>query len=123
VIKEGNEENIVEGDEEVGSKENFEWNKEDYNHGNARMNDDAMHGHGVRGINPNILGRLDMNGEELNVILWMLLGFFLQKVVWLYSTHKNQFLMIKLGRTYWASHLVLSCDCVNNDSIWKWPLL
>jgi hypothetical protein len=29
--KEGNEENIMDGDEEVGGKENFERNKEDYN--------------------------------------------------------------------------------------------
>jgi hypothetical protein len=29
--KERNEENIVEGDKEVGSQENFEQNKKDYN--------------------------------------------------------------------------------------------
>jgi hypothetical protein len=29
--EEGSEENVVEGDEETGSKENFEQNKEDYN--------------------------------------------------------------------------------------------
>jgi hypothetical protein len=29
--KEGSEEDIVEGNEEVSSDPNFEWNKEDYN--------------------------------------------------------------------------------------------
>jgi hypothetical protein len=38
----------VEGDEEVGNEENFEWNKDDFDQGNARMNDDIEHGHGVR---------------------------------------------------------------------------
>ncbi len=48
INKERNEENIVEGDEEVGNEENFEWNKDDFDQGNARMNDDIEHGHGVR---------------------------------------------------------------------------
>jgi hypothetical protein len=55
--KEGNEENIVESNEEVGGKESFEQNKEDYNHRNAHESDDTMHGHGVRGTNSNIMGR------------------------------------------------------------------
>jgi hypothetical protein len=55
--EEGSEENIVEGDEEVGGEESFEQNKEDYNHRNAHESDDAMHGHGVRGTNSNIMGR------------------------------------------------------------------
>jgi len=55
--EEGSEKNIVEGDEEVGGEENFERNKEDYNKGNARGNDDTLHGHGVRSINSNIVGR------------------------------------------------------------------
>lgn len=44
--EERNEENITEGDEEVGNKENFDRNKEDYNQGNACVNDDIVHGHG-----------------------------------------------------------------------------
>ncbi len=55
-----NEKNIMEGDEEVGSKENFERNKEDYNQGNACKNDDVVHGHGVRGIISNILGKMSI---------------------------------------------------------------
>jgi hypothetical protein len=55
--KEGSENNIVEGDEEVGGEENFERNKEDYNKGNACGNDDTVHGHGVKRINSNIVGR------------------------------------------------------------------
>jgi hypothetical protein len=55
--EEGNEENIPKGDKEVGSEENFEQNEEDYNQGNAHMNDDVLDGHGVRGENSNILGR------------------------------------------------------------------
>ncbi|CAM6051575.1 unnamed protein product [Sphagnum compactum] len=43
--EEGSEENIVEGDEEVGGEESFEQNKEDYNQRNAHENDDTMHGH------------------------------------------------------------------------------
>jgi hypothetical protein len=49
--------NIVENNEEVGVKESFEQNKEDYRQGNAYGNDDAMHGHGVRRSNSNIVGR------------------------------------------------------------------
>ncbi len=49
--EEGSEENIMEGNEEVGSEENFEWNKEDYNQGNAHMNVDVVHGRGVKGKN------------------------------------------------------------------------
>jgi len=48
---------ILRKDEEVGSKENFEQNNEDYNQGNACVNDDVMHGHGVKGRISNILGR------------------------------------------------------------------
>jgi hypothetical protein len=55
--EEGSEENIVEGDEKVGGEENCEWNKKDYNKGNARGNVDAVHGHGVKRINSNIMGR------------------------------------------------------------------
>jgi hypothetical protein len=55
--EERNEENIVEGDEKVGNKENFERNKDDFNQGNACVNDDIVHDHGVRGKNSNILGR------------------------------------------------------------------
>ncbi len=55
--EEGNEKNIAEGDKEVGSEENFKQNEEDYNQGNARMNDDVLHGHGLRGINSNKLGK------------------------------------------------------------------
>jgi hypothetical protein len=29
--EEGSEKKIMEGNEEVGNEENFEWNKEDYN--------------------------------------------------------------------------------------------
>ncbi len=47
----------MEGDEEVGGKENFEQNKEDYNQGNACGNDDAVYGHGVGGTNSNIVGK------------------------------------------------------------------
>jgi hypothetical protein len=36
---------------------NFEQNKEYYNQGNAHENDDAMHGHGVKRTNSNIMGR------------------------------------------------------------------
>ncbi len=55
--EEGNEENIANCDEEVGGEENFEWNKEDNNQGNAHGNDDAMHGHGMERKNSNIVGR------------------------------------------------------------------
>jgi len=55
--KEGSEKNIAKGNEEVGSEENFEQNKEEYNQGNARVNDDVVHGHGVKRRNSNILGR------------------------------------------------------------------
>jgi hypothetical protein len=55
--EERSEENIPEGDKEVGREENFEQIEEDYNQGNAHMNDDVLHGHGVRGKNSNILGR------------------------------------------------------------------
>jgi hypothetical protein len=47
----------VENNEEVGVKESFEQNKEDYRQGNAYGNDDAMHGHDVRRSNSNIVGR------------------------------------------------------------------
>jgi hypothetical protein len=52
---------------------------------------------------------VDLSGEELNMILWMMLGFSLQKVVWLHVTHRKQFLMIGLGRTIlgFASCIVL----------------
>jgi hypothetical protein len=59
--EEGSERNIVEGDEEVRGKENFERN--------AQESDDAMYGHGIRGTNSNIVGNIVLNGEELNVIL------------------------------------------------------
>jgi hypothetical protein len=60
------------------------------------VNYDIVHGHGVTGKNSNIL---DLNGKELNVILWTMMKSSLQKVVWLYVTHRKQFLMIGLGRT------------------------
>jgi hypothetical protein len=47
----------VKGDEEVGGKENFEQNKEDFNQGSAHENNDVMHGHGVKRTNSNIMGR------------------------------------------------------------------
>jgi hypothetical protein len=50
------------------------------------VNDDIMHGHGVIGKNSNIF---DLNGKELNVILWTMMRFSLQKVMWLYATHRN----------------------------------
>jgi hypothetical protein len=43
------------------------------------VNDDVLYGHGVRGRNSNILGRRWF--EELNVILWMMLVFSLQKIM------------------------------------------
>jgi hypothetical protein len=49
--EEGSEENITEGNEKVGSEENFEQNKKDYNQGNAHLNDDIVHGHNVKGRN------------------------------------------------------------------------
>jgi hypothetical protein len=55
--EEGNEKNIVESNEEVGVKENFEQKEEDYRQGNAYANDDVVHGHGVRRSNSNIVGR------------------------------------------------------------------
>ncbi len=61
VSKEKIGENIVESNEEVGSKENFERNKGNYNQGNACMNDDAIHGHGVKRRNSNIMGRCRCN--------------------------------------------------------------
>jgi hypothetical protein len=30
-----------------------------------------------------------LSGEKLNVILWTMLGFSLQKVVWLHVTHRK----------------------------------
>ncbi len=68
--KEGSEENIVEGDEEVGVEENFERNDEDYNQGNARGNDDIVYGHGVRGTNSNIMGRckFEWRGAKCDLI-------------------------------------------------------
>jgi hypothetical protein len=42
---------------------------------------------------------VNLNGEELNVVLWTMAGCSLQKVGWLYATHTKQFLMIDLGRT------------------------
>ncbi len=38
--EEGSQKNIVEGDEKVSSKEKLERNKDDYNQGNACLNDD-----------------------------------------------------------------------------------
>jgi len=55
--EEGNEENIAENNEEVGVKENFDQNKEDYRQGNAYGTNDVVHGHGVRRSNSNIMGR------------------------------------------------------------------
>ncbi len=55
--KERSEENIVKGDEKVGGEENFEQNKQDSNQGSAHENNDAMHGHGVKRTNSNIMGR------------------------------------------------------------------
>jgi len=55
--KEKSEKNIVKVDEEVGGKDNFEWNEEDYNQGNAHGNDDIVYNHGVKGTNSNIAGR------------------------------------------------------------------
>jgi hypothetical protein len=49
--KEGSEKNIAEGNEKVGSKENFEQNKEECHQGNAHLNDGIEHGHGVKRIN------------------------------------------------------------------------
>jgi hypothetical protein len=91
------EENIIKGDEEVGNKENFEQNKEDYSQGmHERMITQCM----VMVWEGKIYWEdIGLNGKELNVILWTMLGFSLQKVVWLYTTHKKQFLMINLGRT------------------------
>jgi hypothetical protein len=68
--EERSEENIVKGDEEVGGEENFEWNKEDYNQGNARGNDDVMYGHSVRGTNSNIVGRCQFKwqGNECDLL-------------------------------------------------------
>jgi hypothetical protein len=68
--EEGSEENIAEGDKEVGNEENFERNKEDYNQGNACMNDDVVHGHGVRGNNSNILGKhwFEWLGAECDLV-------------------------------------------------------
>jgi hypothetical protein len=47
--------------------------------------------------------------EELNVILWTMLGFSLQKIMWLHATHRKQFLMIGLRKTTlgFASCIVL----------------
>ncbi len=53
----GSENDIVKSYAEVGGKENFEQNKEDYNQRSAHKNDNVMHGHGVKGTNPNIMGR------------------------------------------------------------------
>ncbi len=47
----------MEGNEEFGGEENFEWNTKDYNQGNAHGNDDAMHGHGLKGTYSNIARR------------------------------------------------------------------
>jgi hypothetical protein len=55
--KERSEKTIAKGNEEVSSEENFEQKKEDYNQGNACVNDHVIHDHGVRGINSNIVGR------------------------------------------------------------------
>ncbi len=68
--KEGSEGNIAEGDEEVNGKENFEQNKQNYNQGNARKNDDAMYGHGVRWTNSNIVGRhyFEWRGVECDLV-------------------------------------------------------
>ncbi len=85
--KEGNEKNIAKNDKKVGSKENFERNKEDYNQGNACMNDDVVHGHGVKGRNSYILGRhwFEWRGAECDLVDDV--GVFLTKVVWLHATH------------------------------------
>ncbi len=66
----GSENNIMEGDEEVGGEENFEWNKEDYNHRIAHGNNDAMYGHGVRRTNSNIAGRcwFEWQGVECDLV-------------------------------------------------------
>ncbi len=55
--EEGNENNIVEINEEVGGEEIFEWNDKNYNQGNACGNSDEVYGHGVRGTNSNIIGK------------------------------------------------------------------
>jgi hypothetical protein len=47
----------MEGNEEFGGEENFERNTKDYNQGNAHGNDDAMHGHGLKGTYSNIARR------------------------------------------------------------------
>ncbi len=77
--KERSEENIVKGDEEVGGEENFEQNKEDYNQGNAHENDDAMHGHGVKRTNSNIMGRRRFEWWEAKCDLVNDVGVFLTK--------------------------------------------
>jgi hypothetical protein len=79
MTKEKNEENIGEGNEEVGNKENFEWNKEHYNQGNACVNDDAIHGHGVKGRNSNIVGRCRSKWWRTKCDLVDNVGVFLAK--------------------------------------------
>jgi hypothetical protein len=77
--EERNEKNITEGDEEVGNKENFDWNKEDYNQGNACVNDDIVHGHGVRRKHLNILGRCRSKWRGVECDLVEDVGVFLAK--------------------------------------------
>jgi hypothetical protein len=50
-----------------------------------------------------------LSGKELNVILWTMLGFSMQKLMWLHAIDMKQFLMISLGRTMlsFASCIVL----------------
>jgi hypothetical protein len=77
--EERNEENIVENNQEVGVKESFEQNKEDYRQGNAYGNDDVVHGRGVKRSNSNIVGRHQFEWQRVECDLVNHGGVFLEK--------------------------------------------
>jgi hypothetical protein len=115
----GSEKNITKGDEEVGSKQN----KEDYNQGNACVNDDVMHGHGVRGKISNILQirRFEWRGVKCDLVDNV--GVFLAKDHVVACDPHEATLDDQLGEDH-VGLCILYCPVTMSImmTIWKWTL-
>jgi len=117
------EKNIVKGDEEVGGEENFQWNKEDYNQGNARGNDDIVYGHGVKGTNSNTTRRCQYEWWRIECDLIDNNGVFIAKG-WVVACNPQEVVLDdRLGKDH-VGLCILYCPMTMSTvmTIWKWLL-